>query len=253
MTCLRFEPVNFGSGARQAAHVDIATADVHVYGFLLKVDDGSVSVMKGTLGNEELERANRLVSERHRREFVVAHGMVREVLSRYCGRPPHELKFEKTASGKPFLVDDARIRFNLTHSHGRSVIVVGREREVGVDLEMLRPEVDVISLARRFFSSRDQAFIEGSGQTGWHERFLQTWVVREAVFKALGTGMTFPLDQDHVEFSNNGTEARLITATNRGVGAEMSVRFLSLESGWIGAVAAEGMDWTVGYRRFFES
>lgn len=253
MTCLRFEPVNFGSGARQEAHVDTPSGDIHVYGFLLEVDDVSFPMVRGTLANEELERANRLVSERYRREFVVAHGMVREVLSCYCGRPPHELKFQKTVSGKPFLVDDAGIRFNLTHSHGRAVLVVARDREVGVDLEKLRPEVDVINLARRFFSSRDKVFIERGGQTGWHERFLQTWVVREAVFKALGTGMTFPLHQDYVEFSNNGTEARLITETNRGAGAEMSVRFLSLESGWIGAVAAEGMDWTVGYRRFFES
>ena len=253
MTCLRFEPVCFGSGARQASDVDTATADVHVYGFLLEIDDLSFPIVRGTLANEELERAGRLVSERHRREFVVAHGMVREVLSRYCGRPPHELKFKNAASGKPVLIDDAGIRFNLTHSHGRAVLVVARDREVGVDLEKLRPEVDVINLARRFFSSRDQAFIQGGGQTGWHERFLQTWVVREAVFKALGTGMMFPLDQDYVEFSNNGTEARLFSETNRGAGAEMYARFLSLESGWIGAVAAEGMDWAVGYRRFFES
>jgi len=136
----------------------------------------------------------------------------------------------------------------LTHSHGRALIAVARGREVGIDLEKVRPEIDVVRLADRFLSSRDRAFIHAGDPDRRHERFIKTWVVREAVFKAEGSGITFPLHQDHVEFSHGGQEARLITNGAKSDGRDLFVRILSLEPGWIGAVAAQGRNWTVTYR-----
>jgi 4'-phosphopantetheinyl transferase len=73
-------------------------------------------------------------------------------------------------------------------------------------------------------------------------------VAREAVFKAEGKGITFPLHHDHIQLSTDGKEGRLIRADGGTEGTNMPIRFLPLESGWVGAVAAEGTNWTVTYR-----
>ena len=245
---LTFEPLVFSEKSKKRSDfASIGADDVHVYGFLL--DMGTVECVNavGVLSDEERARADRLVSDLHRSHFIAAHAGLRLILSRYSTGCPNELTIHKSGKGKPFLPDSPSIRFNLTHSHGRALIAVAKDQEVGIDLEKICPEVDVLSLARRFLSNRDITFIE-SGEPGLHhQRFLHAWVAREAVCKAAGTGMTFPLHGDHLELSRDGTEGYLILGDGKADGAIRPVRFLPLEQGWVGAVSAARTNWNVVY------
>lgn len=247
-TSLRFKRIPFESEGRPEPLIEIDADDVHVWGFFVDVDGAELTHATQYLSADEQGRADRLASARHRQQFMAAHAALRMVLSRYCGRRPQELIIQRASAGKPFLADGTAMQFNLTHSHGRALIAIASKREVGIDLEKIRPEVDCAGLANRFLSGRDQAFIEGGDPERRHERFLQVWVARESVFKAEGTGMTFPLDRDYVELSNDGNEGRLIRGGGGSEGTRIPIRFLRLESGWVGAVAAEGTNWTVTYQ-----
>lgn len=216
-----------------------------MWGVLLEVTDSELPRARSILSRDERERAERLISEQHRCRSIAAHAMLRAILSRYCGASPEQLAIRRTSAGKPVLSDYPAIQFNLTHSHGRALIAVARDREVGVDLEQVRREVDVVRLAKRFLSERDRAFIEHGGPAQRHERFLKAWVAREAVFKADGRGITFPLHRDYLELTGDGTKGCLVLGDTGTDERRRPVRFLSLDPGWIGAVAAEGTDWTV--------
>lgn len=242
---VRFERTTFGQAWQPGLAIEALPDQVHVWGIVLDTDEADLAPATHVLSGDEQERVNRLVHERHRRQFIVAHASLRVVLSRYCGEPPRELVIRKTGSGKPFLALHPSIRFNLTHSHGRGLIAVARNREVGIDLEQLGRRVAGERLARRFLSIEDQEFIERGEPSQKDARFLRVWVAREALFKAEGTGITFPLHRDHIELTGDGTEGRLIRGTGGLAGVDMPFRYLSLESGWVGAVAAEGTDWTV--------
>ena len=247
-TSLRFQRITFANSDTPTPLIEISAPEVHVWGFSLDVDAAELTRVAQYLSGDEQERVNRLVSGRHQHEFMTAHVVLRMVLSRYCTQHPQELDIQKTSAGKPFLTHDHAVRFNLTHSHGRALIAIAKDREVGIDLEKIRPEVDVVSLANRFLSSQDQAFIGAGDSTRRHERFLRVWVAREAFFKAEGKGMTFPLHRDHVEWSSDGKEGHLVRDGGGSNGTNMPIRFLPLESGWVGAVAAAGTDWTVTYQ-----
>jgi 4'-phosphopantetheinyl transferase len=244
---LKFQEIAFEDRRTVTPRVEISPADVHVWGFMLDTDRADSAHLAHYLSEEEQERATRLVSGPLRRRFMAAHAALRVVLSRYCGQDPKRLLIRRTSKGKPFLGDDTALRFNLTHSHGRALIAISGDRDVGIDLEKIRPEVDVVSLARRFLSDSDQAFITNGDPQRCHERFMQIWVAREAVLKAEGEGITFPLHHDHFRFSSDGTEAYLIRGRDESKDANVPIRFLTLESGWVGAVAAEGTSWTVKY------
>lgn len=225
--------------------ITIGCDDVHVWGIVLEITDTELPCAVSFLSHDERARAERLISEGHRRQSIAAHAMLRMVLSLYCGGSPNQLVIQRTSDGKPALSHYPSIRFNLTHSHGRALIAVAKDREVGVDLERVRRDVDVVRLAKRFLSEKDQAFIEQGEPAQRHERFLKAWVAREAVFKADGKGMTFPLNRDSVELSGDGTEGCLVLGDAESDESRRPIRLLSLDPGWIGAVAAEGTDWTV--------
>ncbi|MCA1959112.1 MAG: 4'-phosphopantetheinyl transferase superfamily protein [Nitrospira sp.] len=248
---LRFHRVRLSDDDAPLSLDRIAHAEIHVWGFVLDLSEEEIVLARSTLSDEERARADRFVSDLHRRWFIAAHAGLRKLLKRY--RPRHaDLKIERAAAGKPYLRDTPSLRFSLTHSHGRALVAVAWDRDVGVDLEKVRPEVDVLTLARRFLSKHDQDFIEGEKSAGMHERFLMTWVAREAVAKVDGIGIRFPLYRDHLALAEaeDGTARWMMQSagTARGPKTVRSVRFLSLESGWVGAVSAEGTDWTVVYR-----
>jgi len=219
--------------------------EVHVWGVDLSVDEIEGASLGQCLAPDELERAKRFVVARQRHDFVAAHHGMRAILSRYCGQNPKDLRFQRSASGKPFLepVEGRRalLRFSLTHSHGRALVAVASQREVGVDLESLEREVDPTTLAQRFFSEQDQAIICQGELSERLERFFRIWVAREAAGKAKGTGLTFPLDRHYVELSPDGS----VLVVGDGEDRSLPIRFLHLEAGWVGAVAAEGHDWRV--------
>jgi 4'-phosphopantetheinyl transferase len=171
------------------------------------------------------------------------------ILSRYDSRQPHSLLIERTASGKPYLqpswTDGVPISFNLTHSHGRALIAVAASRGVGIDLEQVTARRDAVGLAKRFLSPPEQAAVEQADGETREEVFLRFWVAREAVLKAVGTGLVFPLDLNRVELTGDGKEARLVGPAPDETGSDHSIRFLPVGAGWVAAVAARGNDWRV--------
>jgi 4'-phosphopantetheinyl transferase len=212
---------------------------MHVWGISLGGDERPGSLADSLLSSDERERASRFVSPIHREQFAAAHGALRLILSRYCQRRPGDLHFERTAKGKPFLTDvgDSTLRFNLSHSHGRALVAVTRGREVGIDLEKVRPTLNAARLAQRFLSLREQQFIADVEPANQHERFLQVWVAREAAGKAEGRGITFPWTNDSLEIDLTKGEGRF----RREAGDRLiSIRFLTMEAGWFGAAAAQG-------------
>lgn len=247
---LRFQRIRFGHNTALAPPIPIAPDTVHIWGLVLDLDESELADAEKLLSADERERTNRLSFDRHRRHHIAARAGLRLLLGRYSGTHPERLVIHKTTAGKPFLRDRPSLRFNMTHSHGRALVAITKDREVGIDLEKIRPEVNVVRLAQRFLSATDQLFVEQSAPPHQHEHFLKTLVAREAVFKAIGTGLTFPLNQDHLELTEDETAGRLILGRSREV---KPVRFLPLEPGWVGALSLEGNDWTTRYLCWPES
>lgn len=241
---LPFQRVRFGRGNAQIPPFMLDLDAVDIWGFILDIDEFERTQALQWLSEDEKERVQRLVSEQHRRRYIAAHAGLRQLLGRYLGNSAENIVIAHTPAGKPFLRDWPSIRFNLSHSHSRALVAITKEREVGIDLEQVRPSVDVVGLAKRFLSVRDQTFIEQGDPAGLHERFLKAWVAREAVFKAAGTGLTFPLAHDHIELTEDETVGYLVLGRTQ---ESKPVRFLPLEPDWIGAVSSGGTDWTIRY------
>lgn len=241
---LRFQRLQFDYECAFVSPIHLNPDEIHVWGFVLDIGEPELACAVKLLPDDELARADRLMFAQHRQRFLAAHAGLGLLLSRYTGISPRELVMQKMAAGKPFLRDWPSIHFNLSHSHERALVAVSLDRDVGIDLEKVRVEVDVRSLAKRFLSVKDQVFVEQGEPAHMHERFLKMWVAREAVCKARGTGLTFPLHHDHVELTEDGTGGCLVLG---GSSESKPVQFLPVERGWIGAVAAEGVDWKVTY------
>ena len=146
----------------------------------------------------ERERADRLRRAVDRDRTIVAWALVRTLLAELLGEAPADVAIERHCvrcgsgdHGKPRLADrSAGLHFSLAHSGPHVVVAVSRAGPVGIDVERLRPKSDYRPLYRRTLTADEAAAFHAAGARP-HD-FLRTWVRKEAVTKAVGTGIATP-------------------------------------------------------------
>lgn len=173
--------------------VELASGDVHCWSLSLEAPPESVSGLYATLADGERERCGRLRFERDRRRFVVARGALRDVLARYVGTSPDQIRFVYNPFGRPELGPEfsaaPRLRFNLSHSAERAVIAVAADHDVGVDLEYVRDAAwgDIV---RYLFTAAEVDQLNAAPRHLQTQTFFRCWTKREAYGKARGEGLT---------------------------------------------------------------
>jgi 4'-phosphopantetheinyl transferase len=175
--------------------------------------------LEATLSDDERERAGRFRFDRDRRRYVAARGTLREVLAARLGAEPAALRFDYGEQGKPVLRPEhggRELFFNVAHSGDRGAFAVGVVPAIGIDVEVVRPVRDARSIATRFFSRQESAAIDALPPALRLQAFFLCWTRKEAFIKALGEGLSHPLDAFAVSVAP-GEPARLLYA-DPGVG-----------------------------------
>src|SRR5215218_7629039 len=112
-----FEAVTWSEAPKS---LSLSTGEVHVWRVDLEQPDHLLEKSRGTLEEQELQRASRFHFEKHRRHFVVGRGVLRQLLAQYLDTKPETLRFSYGPYGKPALTgehENSRLRFNMSHSH----------------------------------------------------------------------------------------------------------------------------------------
>jgi 4'-phosphopantetheinyl transferase len=150
------------------------------------------------LADGERARQRSFVSPELQRRFLAARAGLRTLLGRHLDLDPRRLSFATNEFGKPRLAGNEQVHFNLSHCEERAVLAIGDAGEVGIDLERERP-IEHVDLAKRYFHPNEVAAITASRDEAEQRRaFFLVWTLKEAVVKALGTGLSTPLDSFEV-------------------------------------------------------
>ncbi|MCI0650923.1 MAG: 4'-phosphopantetheinyl transferase superfamily protein [Planctomycetes bacterium] len=185
-----------------------------------------------TLSPEETKRANRYLVEHARRNFFLSRGGLRAILARYLGREPREVEFEYGPHGKPALAGSfaaSGLRFNVSHSGEVILIAVARARELGIDIERLRADVELENLARRYFSAAESASLLALEPAARPRAFYRCWTRKEAYLKLKGAGLSFPLDRFQVSLRDDEPPALLATEVEGDRAEDIAIVDLSID------------------------
>jgi 4'-phosphopantetheinyl transferase len=124
--------------------------------------------------------------------FIARRARLREILSGYTGETPERLRFVHGRNGKPMLADGT-LHFSLSHSHGRLMVAVA-DVEVGCDIEWIDPDLDWRPIADRLFAPAEADALRALPTPQARRGFFDCWSRKEAYVKALGLGLSYPLD-----------------------------------------------------------
>ncbi len=172
--------------------------EVHLWAGQLEQDPTSQKKLEACLSYDELRRADRFHFERDRNYFIVARAMLRQVLGRYLSLPAAELAFAYAAKGKPYLASYPKLYFNLSHAGSMALLGLSHLAPIGVDIEDTRREIEFEVIASHFFSKAEIHELRSLPLSQRAEGFYNCWTRKESFIKALGDGLSFPLDQFEV-------------------------------------------------------
>ena len=105
------------------------------------------------------------------------------------------------AHGKPYLREYPQIQFNISHCMGLAVLAVG-DCSVGIDVEYVRPYRE--PLLKRVLSEAELRQMEAAGEAGREELFFRFWTLKESCVKAMGCGITVPLQDISFQIGDDG-------------------------------------------------
>jgi 4'-phosphopantetheinyl transferase len=142
-----------------------------------------------SLSKDERVRADRILVEDARRRFLISRILSRRILGECTRQDPARIEFDSGPQGKPHVRGGDSIHFNISHSHHWWVMVVARDRDVGIDVEDLRRSVDIERIAERLFAPEEIAVMHSLPEAERRRALFRVWTSREAVVKAMGEGI----------------------------------------------------------------
>jgi len=218
----------------------LSPTTVHLWRARLNLPPAEWRALEATLSADERERAARLRRPDDRRRFIAGRGTLRRILACYLRCAPQAVRFAYGPQGKPSLAGgEGDLRFNLSHSHDLALYVFARGRSVGVDVERVRRLPDAERMAARFFSAREQADFAALPDAQKAEGFFHCWTRKEAYLKALGEGITRPLDAFDVTLRPGDPPRLRRVSWNPAEADRWALVSLSPAPGYVAALAVE--------------
>jgi len=165
------------------------------------------------LSDSELQRASRFVREEDSGRFILGRAMLRRLLAARLRVAPSDVELTVGPHGKPALRRSG-LRFNVSHCGQVATFGFSWEREIGIDVEAVRPVPDADSIARQFFSPTEVDAYFALASADRPLAFFNCWTRKEAFVKALGDGLGFGLERFDVSL-HPGDPARLLRVDDK--------------------------------------
>lgn len=167
---------------------ELCEREVHTWFFPLDADEVKVAGQRQLLTPDECQQMDRFRLPELTRRFTIARGMLRVILGAYCHDRPEDVCFEYTSHGKPYLPDSS-LQFNVSHSGDYGILAAAERRQVGIDIECIRP-IDMLKIAKRFFIQEEYDYLASLPKAERQRTFFRIWTCKEAFIKARGLSLS---------------------------------------------------------------
>lgn len=230
------------------ANLSLSNAHVHVWQSPTVLPPPTLAHLTSLLSPDERQLLDRLRIPSKKAESLVARGLLRHILGQLLQLDPRSLRFTAGPHGKPELTlaptpgHNQRIYFNVSHTRNRVLLAISLDHPVGIDVEFVRPKISHEELAQRFFTPTEHAAIRSLPPPPAPDQraaFFRCWTRKEAILKALGSGIAGGLDKFNVPVLPLA-ESILLATPDLALDAEWTLCDLPVEIPYLASLAVAG-------------
>jgi 4'-phosphopantetheinyl transferase len=214
--------------------------EVHVWRADLDLNESFQSSFLQLLSSDEKNRAKKFRFKKDCQRFITARGILRLLIGKYLEINPGEISFRYGEFGKPGVASNNSLQFNISHSQNVALFAFTKKFNIGVDVEFVNPDIEVKEIATSFFSTNEIKNLLALPENQQTLGFFYCWTRKEAFIKAVGEGLSFPLDKFEVSLEPDKPAKLLATNWHPKDVSRWSIYSLSPERNFVGSLVIEG-------------
>ncbi len=188
------------------------------------------------LPETEAKKAGRFRFETHKNRFIKGRFMLRSLLGMYLDIDFYDQEFHANRYGKPAVHkvhDDKSIHFNISNSENIYVCAFSQNSDIGIDIEKIHDLPDMDRIMAASFSEEEIRKLNSLPEPNRRRTFFKYWARKEALLKAMGVGLSIPLDEVNILYADNDA-SRVFTKHN---GTEWTLDDIDILDGFASALA----------------
>jgi 4'-phosphopantetheinyl transferase len=227
---------------RPPVGLELGEDEAHVWRASLDQEAKVIANLAALLSRDEYQRAMRYHRATDRDRFIVGRGVLKRIISTYLALSPGELRFTYNEYGKPAVSEDQNdraINFNLSHSGELALYAITKRRGVGIDIEYIREDFATLEIAEHFFSKDEVRSLKAAPIDQRTKAFFNCWSRKESYIKAIGMGVSFPLDGFTVSLAPNEAPALLNVGSDESEPSRWRMHELKAGEGYAASIIVE--------------
>lgn len=189
------------------------------------------------LSDNEQKQANKYCTKILTDRYIISHALLRYILGYYTKQSPQEIKYATNKYGKPFL-QDSNIKFNMSHSKSIVSYIIAYDNNVGIDIEFNDNNLDVMELSKLVLTTKEHILLESLKYDKQRKIFYNLWTKKEALVKAIGEGLSYPINTIETLSTVSGDKITLTSISN-SASQELYTYTLETELNYSAAIATE--------------
>ena len=222
----------------QSADFSLKSNQIHIWSVALDIDIKTQIRYWKVLSEEERQRAEAFKFVKDKIKYIACRGALRQLMGHYLKTPANEISIEYVKNGKPH--HNSNLEFNVSHSRDMAVIGFTYDTILGIDIEFIHRKIEFHQIARRFFSTNESDIVINAPRESMHQYFYNCWTRKEAFIKALGDGLSFPLDQFEVTCAPDEVPKLMSTKWDETEVEKWSLWAFEKSKDYVGALAIQG-------------
>jgi 4'-phosphopantetheinyl transferase len=228
-------------------NIEIEDYQVHIWQANLKSLSVYPEDISKTLSSDELESADKLKFTIDREHFILRHYYLRLILGKYCNCQPHELMFRYNSCKKPYISipEYKEILFNMSSSGDLMIVGLGWHNDIGIDIEKVHEFYNLENISADYFSLQELNYF--NGESDRTKAFFKIWTRKEAIIKAMGQGLYYPLKSFCVEVSPSGDYEHMTIVNNPSESKLWRTSELNTSDGYIASLAIKSDRFKISY------
>lgn len=215
--------------------------EAHIWRADLELNDCFQSSFLKLLSNDEKNRAHKFRFSKDRQNFITARGILRSLIGKYLKINPAEITFRYNEFGKPGISNNNHLHFNISHSQNLALFAFTNNFNVGVDVEYVNPNIEAKDIAKNFFSANEIIKLLALPEKQQALGFFNCWTRKESFIKAVGEGLSFPLNKFEVSLEPDKPAQLLATDWDPKAISNWSIYSMSPGANFVGSLAIEGL------------
>lgn len=178
--------------------MEINENEIHIW--IIDANETSVyGNYEDYLNDNERLRVKNFLTENLKKNHIVSHFATRDILSHYLNIPPIQIPIIYSEHHKPYLQENpTQVQFNLSHSHGVSLLGITKTYEIGMDIEKIEIIENQRDIEKMILTQNECNWLSSRSCSRNCESFYRLWTAKEAVLKGIGDGFHFGIE--NVEF-----------------------------------------------------